>query len=71
MVGQLKAGEIQAIVSQKAQEIGIRGVEMGVKAFKGEALMKSTEKIGTITITTDNLKQPEINQALQDTECTN
>lgn len=69
MISQLKAGEIQAIVSQKAQEIGIRGVDQGIKAFKGEALGESSEKIATITITADNLGQPEIAAALQETEC--
>ena len=69
MVSQLKAGEIQAIVSQKAQEIGVRGVGLGVRAFKGEVLAGSSEKIGTITITADNLNQPEIAQVLQETEC--
>lgn len=69
MVGQLKAGEIQAIVSQKAQEIGVRGVDLGIKALKGEAMPGAPEKIATITITSDNLNQPHIRQALQETEC--
>lgn len=69
MVSQLKAGEIQAIVSQKAQEIGVRGVDSGVKAFKGEPLSETSTKLGTVTITADNLNQPEIAEALQDTTC--
>lgn len=64
-----RAIEIQAIVSQKAQEISIRGVDQGIKAFKGEALGESSEKIATITITADNLGQPEIAATLQETEC--
>ncbi len=69
MVGQLKADEIQAIVSQKAQEIGVRGVDEGIKAAKGEKTADKPIKIGTITVTKDTLNQPEISQALQEDQC--
>jgi len=69
MIGQLKADEIQAIVSQKAQEIGVRGVDEGIKAAKGEKTADKPIKIGTITVTKDTLNQPEISQALQEDQC--
>ena len=69
MVSQLKAKEIQAIVSQKALEIGRLGVEQGVKAMKGEALPDKPTKIGTITITAAHIGSPEAQEALQETEC--
>lgn len=69
MVGQLKADEIQAIVSQKAQEIGVRGVDEGIKAAKGEKTAGKPIKIGTITMTKDTLDDPEISAALQEDQC--
>jgi len=69
MVEQLKANEIQAIVSQKANEIGVLGVEQGIKAAKGEATADKPIKISTITITKDTLGNPDVAQALQETEC--
>jgi len=69
MGGQLKADEIQAIVSQKAQEIGIRGVEEGIKAAKGETTASKPIKIGTVTVTKDTLDEPEISQVLQEDRC--
>lgn len=70
MVSQLKADEIQAIVTQKAQEIGIRGVNEGIKAAKGEKTADRPIKIGTITVTKDTLNEPEISQVLQQDRCT-
>jgi len=69
MVSQMKAGEIQAIVSQKAQEIGVMAVERGIKAFKGEQSTKPLVKIGTVTLTADNLNQPDSMEVLQETQC--
>ncbi|MBX3583318.1 MAG: substrate-binding domain-containing protein [Rhizobiaceae bacterium] len=69
MVEQLKANDIQAIVSQKANEIGVLGVQQGVKAAKGEPTANEPIKVSTITITKDTLDNPDIAQALQETEC--
>ncbi|WP_137113908.1 ABC transporter substrate-binding protein [Mesorhizobium sp. GR13] len=69
MVEQLKADEIQAIVSQKANEIGVLGIEQGVKASKGEATADKPIKVSTITINKDTLNNAEVAQALQENEC--
>lgn len=70
MVGQLKDGEIQAIVSQQAQKIGTLGVQEGVKAARGEANSDKPIKVGTVTITNENLDSEETKKALQETTCT-
>lgn len=69
MVEQLQAGEIQAIVSQEAQKIGVLGIQQGIKAAKGEATEAGPIKVGTITLTKASIGSPEIASALQQTSC--
>lgn len=71
MVSQLKAGDIQAIVSQQARKIGMLGVQQGVKAFKGEATAQEPIKVDTMTLTLADLDSPGSKAVLQETSCGN
>lgn len=68
MVEQLKAGDIQAIVSQQARTIGQLGVEQALKALAGERTEASIE-VPTITITQDDLDSPDVAAGLQVDAC--
>lgn len=68
MVEQLKAGDIQAIVSQQARTIGKLGVEQALKALAGEPTEASIE-VPTITIGKDDLDSPEVAAGLQVDTC--
>ena len=68
MVEQLKAGDIQAIVSQQARTIGKLGVEQALKAVAGEPTEASIE-VPTITITKVDLESADVAAGLQVDTC--
>jgi ribose transport system substrate-binding protein len=71
MVGELQAGDIQAIVSQRARQIGVLGVEQGINALKGAPTSKEPIKVDTLTLTKATLDAPESKAVLQETSCNN
>lgn len=68
MVGQLRNGDIQAIVSQQAGKIGQLGVQQALHAIRGEAT-DGAIKIPTVTITSENIDSPEVAAGLQVDSC--
>ncbi|ANG84831.1 ABC transporter substrate-binding protein [Microbacterium aurantiacum] len=68
MVEELRAGNIQTIVSQQARTIGELGVEEALKALRGEA-SSGTLEVPTITITEEDLESPDAQAGLQVESC--
>jgi len=68
IVEQLRAGEIQAIITQQAGTIAQLGVEQGVAAVKGESVKDKIE-VETMTVTMDNIDAPDVKSVLQTERC--
>lgn len=68
MVEQLKAGEIQTIVTQQARTIAQLGVEQGVAAVKGQPV-KAKIEVETVTITQKDLHSDKAKSVLQMDGC--
>ncbi len=68
MVEQLKAGEIQTIVTQQAREIARLGLEQGIAAIEGDPVEEEIE-VGTVTLTADDLESEEAQTVLQTDSC--
>jgi ribose transport system substrate-binding protein len=67
-VKQLKDGIVQALIAQQPYEIGVAGVDALAKALKGEPVDASLTT-GTVTITKDNLSDPEVQKAVYMDKC--
>lgn len=67
-VKQLTDGSVQALVVQKPYDMGFKGVELAVKAIKGETVEK---KVATdfVVATKDNVSSPEISKYLYKESC--
>jgi ribose transport system substrate-binding protein len=67
-VQQLKDGLVQALIAQQPYQIGVEGVAAIAAALKGEDVEPAITT-GTVTITADNLDDPEIQKSLYLMEC--
>lgn len=67
-VTQLKKGTVQALIAQKAEDIGAQAVQQAVNAVQGK---KVTKSIGTsfVSITAANLKDPAISKYVYRSTC--
>lgn len=67
-IKQLKDGLVQALIAQQPYEIGVDGVDAVAKALEGKSVEHSVTT-GTVTITKENLDQPDIQKALYTLKC--
>ena len=67
-VKQLKNGLVQALIAQQPYQIGVDGVDAIAKSLKGQSVDHAVTT-GTVTVTKDNLDQPEIQKALYKDRC--
>lgn len=67
-VQQLQQGVVQALIAQKPYEIGTNAVEQMEAAMTGKPVQKDIPT-DTVTVTADNVGQPEIQQALYRSSC--
>jgi ribose transport system substrate-binding protein len=67
-VEDLKAGTINALVSQKPFDIGKFGVEQAVHALKGEPVQKQIET-GFVVATAQNIDDPSVSKYLYKSSC--
>lgn len=67
-VEDLKAGTINALVSQKPFDIGKFGVEQAVHALKGEPVQKQIET-GFVVATQQNINDPQVSKYLYKSSC--
>jgi ribose transport system substrate-binding protein len=67
-VAQLKKGTVQALIAQKAEQIGAEAVQQAVNAVQGK---KVTKSIGTsfVSITAANLKDPAVSKYVYRSTC--
>ncbi len=68
MVEELRAGNLQAIVSQQASKIGQLAVEAALLALEGEESGETVE-VPTITILLEDVDSPSVRDALQTDSC--
>jgi ribose transport system substrate-binding protein len=62
-IKQLKDGLVQALIAQQPYQIGVDGVDAIANALAGKSVDHSVTT-GTVTITKDNLQEPEVQKAL-------
>jgi ribose transport system substrate-binding protein len=62
-IKQLKDGLVQALIAQRPYQIGADGVDAIANALIGKSVEHSVTT-GTVTITKENLQDPEIQKAL-------
>ena len=62
-IKQLKDGLVQALIAQRPYQIGVDGVDAIANALTGKSVEHSVTT-GTVTITKDNLQEPEIQEGL-------
>jgi ribose transport system substrate-binding protein len=62
-IKQLKDGLVQALIAQRPYQIGVDGVDAIANALTGKPVEHSVTT-GTVTITKENLQDPEIQKAL-------
>jgi ribose transport system substrate-binding protein len=62
-IKQLKDGLVQALIAQQPYQIGVDGVDAIANALTGKNVEHSVTT-GTVTITKDNLQEPEVQKAL-------
>jgi ribose transport system substrate-binding protein len=67
-IKQLKDGLVQALIAQRPYQIGVDGVDAIANALTGKSVEHSVTT-GTVTITKDNLQDPEIQKALYTLKC--
>lgn len=68
MVEQLKAGEIQTIITQQARTIAQLGVEQAMAALNGKPVTAKIE-VETVTLTKEDLDSDEAKSVLQLDQC--
>ena len=62
-IKQLKDGLVQALIAQQPYQIGVDGVDAIANALTGKNVEHSVIT-GTVTVTKDNLQEPEVQKAL-------
>lgn len=62
-IKQLKDGLVQALIAQQPYQIGVDGVDAIANALTGKKVEHSVIT-GTVTVTKDNLQDPEVQKAL-------
>lgn len=67
-IQQLQDGQVQALIAQKPYQIGVDGVNAIASKLNGEPVQPSVTT-GTVTITLDNLNDPEVQDALYKEKC--
>jgi ribose transport system substrate-binding protein len=67
-IKQLKDGLVQALIAQQPYQIGVDGVDAVANALLGKKVEPSVTT-GTVTITKDNLQEPEIQKAFYKLKC--
>ena len=67
-IKQLKDGLVQALIAQQPYQIGVDGVDAVANALTGKSVEHAVTT-GTVTITKDNLDQPDIQKALYKLKC--
>jgi ribose transport system substrate-binding protein len=68
MVSYLKAGSIQSIAAQQAQQIGVDGIDQAVKALEGKPTTKKID-LPAVTITKATLNSAAAKATLQSLKC--
>ncbi len=67
-IKQLKDGLVQALIAQQPYQIGVDGVDAIAKALGGQGVERAVTT-GTVTITKDNLGNPDIQKAFYKDKC--
>ncbi len=67
-IRQLKQGLVQSLIAQRPYQIGVDGVDAIANALTGRSVEHSVTT-GTVTITKDNVQEPEIQKALYKLKC--
>ena len=67
-IRQLKDGLVHALIAQQPYQIGVAGVDAIANALTGKSVDHSLTT-GTVTITKDNLQEPEIQKAFYKLKC--
>jgi ribose transport system substrate-binding protein len=67
-IKQLKDGLVQALIAQRPYQIGVDGVDAIANALTGKNVEHSVTT-DTVTITKDNLQEPEIQKAFYTLKC--
>jgi ribose transport system substrate-binding protein len=67
-VEDLRAGTIQALISQEPLEIGRQGVDQAVNSLDGKAVTKSI-KTQLVAVTKDNIDSPDVAKYLYKQDC--
>jgi ribose transport system substrate-binding protein len=67
-IRQLKDGLVEALIAQQPYQIGVDGVDAIANALTGKSVEHSLTT-GTVTITRDNLQEPEIQKAFYTLKC--
>ena len=67
-IKQLKDGLVQALIAQRPYQIGVDGVDAIANALTGKSVEHSVTT-DTVTITKDNMQEPEIQKAFYTLKC--
>jgi ribose transport system substrate-binding protein len=67
-IKQLQDGLVQAFIAQLPYQIGVDGVDTIAAALNGKSVDHSVTT-GTVTITKDNLKEPDVQKVLYTLKC--
>ena len=67
-IKQLKDGVVQALIAQQPYQIGVDGVDAIAAALTGKSVDHSVTT-GTVTITKDNLQEPDVQKAFYKLKC--
>lgn len=67
-IKQLKDGIVQALIAQQPYQIGVDGVDAIAAALTGKSVEHSITT-GTVTITSSNLQEPDIQKSLYTLKC--
>jgi ribose transport system substrate-binding protein len=67
-IRQLKDGLVHALIAQQPYQIGVAGVDAIANALTGKSVEHSLTT-GTVTITKDNLQEPEVQKAFYKLKC--
>ena len=67
-IKQLQDGLVQALIAQQPYQIGVDGVDAIATALNGKSVQHSITT-GTVTITKDNLQEPDIQKAMYTLKC--
>ena len=67
-VESLENGTVQALIAQSPQDIGVQAVDNVVHSMTGGKVTKQVDT-GVVTVTKDNLQEPDVQKAIYKTKC--